>query len=134
MHIPGGVYFGYRELVLGGSAAIYSYAALSPDWIANLYPWDIDSLAHPAFQYRVYSGIAGDDWPANWTMFEYETRMLKIDVTDNWLDFSFTHQGQFAGDIRKTVKNEYTLEAVAGFTVKNRTAGCPGKYQIMAMR
>lgn len=135
MHVAGGIVWGFREieLLLGGGLLVPPALVGGADWIARIEQWDIEELRSPMYQYRTYRGDAPDAFAA-FTMFDWRTRLIRLQVKDQWVDIEMIYESGLVGPVRTLQRNFLSFESMTGFRLRNHTAGNVAKYQLIAYR
>lgn len=133
MHVPGGIFWGYREyVVLGGG--LLSPTLGGKDWIARIEEWEYNKLDELMYQYQVFYGDAPDAFPESFVMLDFMTRQLRIQRHDNEMEMELMFAEGYTGSIISHLKNYTVFGAITGFRLRNRTPGSVAKYQITAYR
>jgi len=144
MHYEG-VYIGYREYILklGGRTPMVhlpiptrtpSFAKAPPKWPNRLKWWMWEKLGPKPYEYRVFSGLANDDYPDEWTSIDFNTRVMYGIVKENNAMLKFQYRQSFEPQERQFYLGFILLECVSGFKIKNAVPGLPAKYEIAFLR
>ena len=134
MLVPGGVFWGYRELVIiAGGGLQVGFPEIS-EWISRVEQWDLDEMDEIPYQYRAFAGDAPNAFAATYTQIGFEARMIRLTVKDNWIDLRLSYQGEPAMVDMEKMRNLVNFQAVTAFNVRNKVSGSVGKYQLSAWR
>lgn len=134
MGIPGGVFYGYRELLIVPGGGLQMAVPGMTEWISRLEEWDFDDLDSIPYDYRVFHGDAPDAFPGAYIPIGFTAKRINLDVRDNWIDVRYTFAGEPAHVDQQKMRNFGVFQAVTGFMVRNKTPGCVGKFQLCAWR
>ena len=129
-----GTFFGYRGIAFptGGYTPFWSFPSPRPE--VRIREWEWDLLGPVTFEYGVFAGFPDDDYPANFTMFGFQTRLIMAMVRDAAVNIILTYDGITEQPERRFELGFGNMEAAVGFKVRNAEAGIQGSYQLLPMR
>ena len=133
-HYGTGVFLGFRGLAAAprGRMPSWRYVPTDPEVALKYWHWDL--LGPVPFSYDVFGGLAEDDYPADFVMFPFQSRLLMATIRDGPAMIKFTYDGATEQPERRFEIGFARLEAARGFKIRNAEAGRPCRYQIIPMR
>lgn len=133
MHHADGSFWGYREKpkVLVGGGRLWLFPPIDPQIRLNYWHWDL--LGPVPFQYRVFSGLANDNYPNDFIEFGFMSRLIFCTIRENPGTLILTYDGVTEQPEREFTLSFIRLEACVGFKIKNAQPGFPCNYQIIPM-
>ncbi len=129
-----GGFFGYREKPPSPKLRMYGWKFTPPDPEIRLKYSSWDLLGPTPFRYDVYGGLAGNDYQTDFVRFPFVSRLLLITVRDAPGELIFTFDGIDEQPQRQFDLGFITLEAAAGFKVRNAEVGNICRYQVIPMQ
>lgn len=128
-----GLFHGYRELPAAGRRAVYFhwYLPIPPENRLQYWHWDL--LGPVPFWYEVYSGLAEDDYPADFIQFPFQSRLIMATIRDAPAYIIWTYDGVDELPERRFDLGFARLEAAVGFKIRNAEPGISARYQIIPM-
>lgn len=138
MHVPGGVFFGYRELVLPGGGTNYPLPPLIIPAGDSIKPWELPFLPHLPYDYRVFRGTAGDDFPAGFVMIDegidFKSSVVEVNVRKSEAEIVFTVDGITAESLMIASGHKVQIMSVRGFMIRTNVPGDDCYYQLIFYR
>ena len=125
-----GTFFGYREMpVTGGLITLWKYPSILPE--LRLEYWDWANLGPIPFWYENFRGNAEDDYPADFVIFPFVSRLLMVTVRDGPAEIIFTFDGVTEQPERRFETGFAAVEAARGFKIRNAELGRTCRYQVI---
>jgi len=133
MNFAGGSFIGYREwLITGMTRRVHARLPTVKPAIRLKY-FDWDNLGPFGYKYEVKSGTAEDNFPAEFTKFSFQSRLIVAQIWDNPADVQLTYDGVEALPIRFFEYGFIRVESAIGFRIRNLLPGLPARYSIIAV-
>lgn len=110
------------------------YSFTPPDPEVRLQNWSWDLLGPIPFDYEVYTGLGEDDYPDNFTMFGFMSRLIFCTIRDAPGEIIFTYDGVTEQPARRFDLSFQRLEAAVGFKIRTADPGIPCRYQVVPMQ
>lgn len=129
-----GIFYGYRERapVRRASTRLWLFPPSDPE--IRLTYWDWDLLGPIPFSYDVFSGYAGDDYPDDFVLFPFQSRLIIATIRDAPAYIRFTYDGVTEQPERRFDLGFARVEAARGFKIRNADPGIQSQYQIIPTR
>ena len=137
MHIAGGTFYGYRE-ILAVNPRHRMLRASRALGIPKLDPIQIENLETPTFINRTFpmieglpGGYAEDEFPDDFTFFGFTSRHIVVWLKHAPVDIIYTFDGIHELELRVITESYRAVEAVQGYKIRNNMPGWAAWYEIM---
>lgn len=131
-----GKWWGYRELEIVRGGVVYMPSPMMPVQGPGFEAWMMSQQSYQSFRYKVYSGLAADDYPVDFITVDTDlggmtSRQVMISVFDNPVDIITTYDGVTELGQRYFEAGYMGIEAIRGFKVRNFLPGRQSRYQVV---
>ena len=133
-HISGGDFWGYREIFIPRRGGVGRRPPrVIPNYIRMPLP-ELDMLIGIPYKYKVFEGSAGDNYPADYSMFGFDTKIVMGIIKNHPATIEGTIDGVTPLEEKTSELGFLRLESLQGFKIKNSIPGLPAKYQMIGFR
>lgn len=128
-----GTFFGYRERlpVSKGAISFWMPPHILPEVALKYWHWDL--MGPVPFWYENYAGLATDDYPDDFVLFSFMSRLVMGTIRDAPAYIILTYDGETEQPERLFDQGFARLEGARGFKIKNANPGIACNYQLMPM-
>lgn len=138
MHIPGGVFVGYRELPPVGGGPSATLPPMIMPVGDSIKPWELPFLPHLPYDYRVFRGKAGDDFPAEFVLIDpesdFKSTAVEINVRKSEAQIVYTVDGISAEPLVVLSGHNVQITSARGFMIRTNVPGDDCYYQLIFYR
>ncbi len=129
-----GVFWGFREAAPPLSGGMRMWVLHPPQKELRLEYWHWDLLGPIPFQYENYKGYAEDDYPDDFQLFPFQSRLIIATIRDAPAYLRLTYDGITEQPERRFDIGFARIEAARGFKIRNAEPGRACTYQMIPMR
>lgn len=135
MHVPGGIFYGYREQLIPTGGSFQEMPPLFIPMAATIQPWDLPSLPNLPYDYRVFRGTAPDDFASSFILIDEEVDFVSIimeaNIKKSQVEVAITADGVSTTGL--FILNSHKMEIVKarGFVIRSLVPGDDCFFQII---
>ena len=138
MHVPRGVFLGYREIVFPTGGSFQEIPPLLMPFAATIQPWDLPSLPNIPYDYRVFRGTAPDDFASSFILIDEEADFVSIileaNIKKSQVEVAITADGETVSGIFILNSHKMEILKARGFVIRSLVPGDDCYYQIIFFR
>ena len=138
MFVPGGVFVGYRELLLPGGGSSSPPPLMIIPAGDSIKPWELPFLPNVPYDYRSFRGRASDVFPAELIMIDeamdFKSTVVEVNIRKSEAVIVFTVDGISAESLMIAGGHQVYILSIRGFMIRSNVPGDDCYYQLIFYR